>query len=884
MMRRMWRLLPLLFLVFCLLSILSRADSPSDRVVDDHLPLKEDVVSQRDNGYRVQETFYDSRRKGQTIQQTVRLKQGVDEYDLGSDEVFEATTILRKIRKSHPRPSRFTKPSGVFGTTAYYAKELFFLLFMNKPPQPDLLSTQEQQPKLSQPLSQAIRLLEGAAREHNPDAIYMLAEMNFYGNYTHPRNYKESFRRYRQLADLNGNSSAQHMLGLMYSTGIAGAVETDQAKATLYHTFAAEGGDTRSQMTLGFRRNNGIASTKSCEESVKYYKKVADKAIAFSRSGPPGGHSMVKESYRLADEEGGVYGEGASVSSSGPNAKQGGPNSDAHAAFEDVLEYLDLMSRKGDLKATFSLGRLHYEGSRTLKRNYGAAKGYFMDVAQKYWSRDGKIKSDVGPGVDRLASKAAGHIGRMFLRGEGTKQDLTKAKIWFQRGIANGDALCQYSLGLMYLHGLGVSKDSVKAADFFAAAADADLASAQVQMGALFLDQGDVSTAAKYFDHAARNNHIEAYYYLAELSNQGVGRDRSCNEAVVYYKIVAEKAEMLLSAFQDANDAYIDGDLETALVEYLMAAEQGFEIGQANVAYMLDQAQPRWSLRSLNIFNRKKSPFSDAALALTYWTRSARQRNIDSMVKMGDYYLEGLGTTADSEKAALCYQAAAESMQSAQAMWNMGWMHENGVGLEQDFHLAKRMYDQALETNPTEAYLPVTLALFKLRIRSAWNTATHGKVNSIRDEPAPRKPFSFTDFVQHFLEADAAAYYEALDAAGRDPNDPLDGNEWETTVGPDGLPGDDVYDEIDESILESLIILGLMGLLAWLVWYRQQRQERRRREADERARGGGVIADQAGVIGEERAPAVPGQQPDGGFFPPPEDPNFNNWVVGGVGH
>ncbi|KAI9663993.1 MAG: ERAD-associated protein [Bathelium mastoideum] len=867
--QRMWRLLPLfLCTLYILLSLASAENSPS-RPSDDSPPLREEIVSQRDRGYRAQEAFYSSRQNG-------------------DDEVYEATNILRKIRKSHPRPSRFTKPSGVLGTTAYYAKELFFLLFMNKPPQPDLLSTQEHQPKLSQPLSKAVKLLEDAARERNADAMYMLAEMNFYGNYTHPRNYKEAFRRYHELADLNGNSSAQYMLGLMYSTGMAGAVETNQAKAMLYHTFAAKGGDARSQMTLGYRHNSGIATPKSCDEAVKYYKKVADKAIAFSRSGPPGGHSMVKEAYRLSDDGGGIYGEGASVSSAGPNAKQGGPNSDAHAAPEDVLEYLDLMSRKGDLKATFSLGRVHYEGSRTLKRDFFAAKGYFMDVARKYWSREGKIKNDAGPGVDRLASKAAGYIGRMFLRGEGMEQSFSKAKIWFNRGVANGDPLCQYSLGLMYLHGLGVPQDPVKAADYFAPAADSDLASAQVQMGALFLDQGDVPTAVKYFEHAARNNHIEAYYYLAELTSQGIGRDRSCNVAVVYYKIVAEKADMLLSSFQDANDAYQAGDLETALVEYLMAAEQGFESGQANVAYMLDQTPPKWSFRSLSMFNRKKSPFSDAALALTYWTRSAKQNNIDSMVKMGDYYLEGLGTTPDSEKAAACYQAAAETMQSAQAMWNMGWMHENGIGLEQDFHLAKRMYDQALETNPVEAYLPVTLALFKLRIRSAWNTATHGKVNSIRDEPAPRKPFSLSEFVQHFLEADAAAYYEALNAAGAggDPNDPLDGNEWETTAGPDGLPGDEIYDEIDEGILESLVILGLVGLLAWLVWYRQQRLERRRREAEERARGGGVIADPngGGVVGEERAPAVPGQQPDGGFFPPPEDPNFNQWIAGGVGH
>ncbi|KAI9702723.1 MAG: ERAD-associated protein [Bogoriella megaspora] len=867
--QRLPRLLPLLLLSFCLLLTFAAAKVQLVAVGDEGTLTKEEVASKRDNGYKAQETFYPERRKG-------------------SDEVDEARTILRKMRRSSSRPSRFARPSGVFGTTAHYAKELFFLLFMNKPPQPDLLSTEEQQPKLSQPLSKAVKLLEEAAREQNPDAMYILAEMNFWGNFTHPRNYRESFKRYYELAELHGNSSAQHMLGLMYSTGIAGAVETDQAKAMLYHTFAAKGGNLKSQMTLGHRLNNGIGATKSCDQAVKHYKRVADKAIAFSRSGPPGGHSMIKEAYRLADEEGGVYGEGASVSSSGPNAKQGGPNSDAHAAFDDVLEYLDLMSRKGDFKATFSLGRLYYEGSRSLKRDFVTAKEFFMDVARKYWTRDGKIKSDYERGVDKYASKAAAYIGRMFLRGEGMEQNFAKAKIWFSRGIANGDPLCQYLMGLMYLHGLSVTRDPVKAADYFAPAADGDLASAQVQMGILFLDQGDVSTAMKYFDHGARNNHIEAYYFLAELSNQGLGRDRSCNMAAAYYKIVAEKAELLVSSFQDANGAFQDGDLETALVEYLMAAEQGFEIGQANVAYMLDHTQPKWSFRSLfSSFNRKKFPFSDAALALTYWARSARQSNVDSMVKMGDYYLEGLGTSPDAEKAAACYQAAAETMQSAQAMWNMGWMHENGVGLEQDFHLAKRMYDQSLETNPVEAYLPVTLALFKLRIRSAWNTATHGKVNSIRDDPAPRKAFSLSEFLHDFLEADAAAYYDTLHDPAN-PDDPFPGNEWDTTIAPEnGLPGDDLYDEIDDSILESLVILGLAGLLAWLVWYRAQRVERARREANERTRQGDANADPNGrvVPVEVEPPAVPaGQQADGGFFPPPEDPNFNNWAVGGVGH
>lgn len=642
--------------------------------------------------------------------------------------------MLRPLQPSRDHVARYEKPTGFVGTTVYYTKEAFFLLFMNGPPQDDYLSPQPPEQRLSKPLAKAVRLLEGAAKDEQPDAIFLLAEMNFFGNYTHPRNYKEAFRRYYELASLNGNSSAQHMVGFMYATGIGGSVERNQAKALMYHLFSALGGNTRSQMTTAFRHHTGVGTPRHCNEAAFWYKEVADKAIQYSRSGPPGGVSLQRDAYRLADETGGVYGEGASVVSSGLYANKAGPSSDTHAAFDDVLEYLDLMSRKGDLKATFTLGRLHYEGSRTMRRNLRTARAYFMVVARKYWAKDGSVLTEDN-GVGKFASKAAGYLGRMFLRGEGMEQSFEKALAWFRRGLANGDALCQYELGLMYLQGLGVRKDALAAADYFRQAANQDFASAQVRLGQLFLDQGDIQTATQFFEMASRHSHIEAFYHLAEISNNGVGRERSCNLAAQYYKLVAEKVEPIHSAFDEANSAYEDGSIETALVTYMMAAEQGYESAQANVAYLLDELKSIVSLDSVIPWRKKKSAFMrNAILALIYWTRSAKQSNIDSMVKMGDYYLGGYGVDSDSEKAATCYQTAAETHQSAQALWNLGWIHENGLGVEQDFHLAKRFYDQALETNQ-EAYLPVKLSLAKLRLRSFWNTITHGKVNSIQSEP-----------------------------------------------------------------------------------------------------------------------------------------------------
>lgn len=72
--------------------------------------------------------------------------------------------------------------------------------------------------------------------------------------------------------------------------------------------------------------------------------------------------------------------------------------------------------------------------------------------------------------------------------------------------------------------------------------------------------------------------------------------------------------------------------------------------------------------------------------ALMYWTRSAAQGDVDAMVKLGDFYYHGWGidepATLRYEKAAGYYQAAIDS-HSAIAMWNVGWMYENGIGVPQ---------------------------------------------------------------------------------------------------------------------------------------------------------------------------------------------------------
>ncbi|CAH0056666.1 unnamed protein product [Clonostachys solani] len=776
------------------------------------------------------------------------------DQSVGAELVSAALSELRKVQKSPHHRARRTP--GVMTTVLQFAMKAIPTGPAKAPSHGQTTSA-----PVNGPLANAVELLEQAAKQNNSDALLILAEMNFFGKYNYPRDLHVAFTKYSELSAIHGNATAQYMLGVYYSTGLGGVVPADQAKALLHHTFGAANGDLRSEMAIAFRYLAGIGTVKNCEKSVGHYKNVANKAIDWYRSGPPGGRSWIQQSWRISDDDGGIYGEGASVSSAGLNAFRPNPSSDANAAIGDVIEYLDLMSQKGDFKAAFNLGRTYYEGQRGLDQNLELAKKYFFLVVSRYWKRDGTRIDNFKQGIEKTAGKAAAFIGRMYLRGEGVTQNFEKAKIWFERGISQTDPMAYYGLGLINLNGLGVKKNVKRAMDLLKKSADQDYAPAQVEMGRLYLDQGgvdDLRTANNYFELAARYGNIESGYYIAEMVNNGVGREYICSVALSFYKLVAEKAEPLVSTWDDANTAYEEGDLDRAFLEYLLAAEQGYEKAQTNIAYMLDTERSKlpiqsWAAKAIGQSKPQEGNLlNNPALALIQWTRSSRQNNVDSTVKMGDYYFYGIGTEKDIGKAVQCYTSASDHSQSAQALFNLGWMHENGFGLDQDFHLAKRYYDHALTVNK-EAYLPVTLSLLKLRLRSAWNTVTHGPIHSIQDEPKLKKDWSLGEWIANFIKDDR--YFDEEIRIEDIVDDPIGTGEG---------------DFQDDGVIESLLIIGVMAALVFLLWWRQRMQQAHA-QAEEAAR--------------RRAQGLPPQPPQAGgpgnnLNP---DDGFAAWAGGGLG-
>lgn len=225
----------------------------------------------------------------------------------------------------------------------------------------------------------------------------------------------------------------------------------------------------------------------------------------------------------------------------------------------------------------------------------------------------------------------------------------------------------------------------------------------------------DYNLAAKYYNLAAQSGHILAIYNLAQMHATGTGMMRSCTAAVELYKSVAERGRwgLLLS---EAYTHYQEKRYSNALIIYLLLSELGYEAAQSNAAFMLERGEIGEQVYALlNASN--VTPNSMLSKALQQWSRSASQGYSPARVRLGDYYYYGWGTGKDYTHAATQYRVASETNRNAQAMFNLAYMHENGLGLKQDLHLAKRFYDMAAETS-NDARVPVALALVKLQLVS----------------------------------------------------------------------------------------------------------------------------------------------------------------------
>ncbi|XP_072990609.1 ERAD-associated E3 ubiquitin-protein ligase component HRD3 [Typha latifolia] len=491
-----------------------------------------------------------------------------------------------------------------------------------------------------------------------------------------------------------GLPHAQSTLAFLYSHGILRP--QNRPKSFLFHQFAAEGGNLQSKMALGYT----FFRQDMHEKAVVLYAELAEAALtSFVISKDP----PVIEAIRLHS--------GTEENKDVLRKSRGEDDEDFQ-----ITEY---QAQRGNSMSMFKIGLLYYYGLRGLRRDLKKAHYWFSKSVEKGDTSSLELLGEMyarGAGVERNYTKAFeclslavkhqyysayNGLGYLYVKGYGVeKKNLTKAREYFEIAAANKESGGHYNLGVLYLKGLGVKRD--------------------------------VRAACNLFLTAANDGQPKALYQVAKLFQKGIGLKKNLYMATLLYKVVAERGPWS-SLSRWALESYLKGDMGKALLLYSRMAELGYEVAQSNAAWILDKYEEQSVCMGESGFCTDTERHIRAH---SLWWQASEQGNEHAALLIGDAYYYGRGTDRDYERAAEAYMHA-QSQSNAQAMFNLGYMHEHGFGLPLDLHLAKRYYDQALQID-AQAKLPVTLALTSLWLRKNYSGSFLVKMIDSLPEVYPR--------------------------------------------------------------------------------------------------------------------------------------------------
>jgi len=253
---------------------------------------------------------------------------------------------------------------------------------------------------------------------------------------------------------------------------------------------------------------------------------------------------------------------------------------------------------------------------------------------------------------------------------------------------AHGDMAAQYNMGTYYEWGThNLDKDEARALYWYRRAAESEHPLALYTIAIFYhegkagLEQNDQNDAkaVSFFKKAAEKGDSDAVYMLGKCHELGRGVAKDHKQAVQYY---AQSAK-LGNSYAECRLGYlyhqgilVPKDDEKAISHLQKWAEKG-------------NVDAQRQLGDIYAENGK-----DPKQAAMLFQKAAAQGCMRSTNDLGWHHENGLGLPKDEKQAVNCYQTAAKSGNSfSQA--NMGWCCFYGIGIPKDEHQAAEWFQKA---------------------------------------------------------------------------------------------------------------------------------------------------------------------------------------------
>ena len=352
--------------------------------------------------------------------------------------------------------------------------------------------------------------------------------------------------------------------------------------------------------------------------------------------------------------------------------------------FEAALRHYTKAAKKDDAEAQFKLGRLYDRGVGTEADPAEALIWYTLAAEQ---------------GLDMAQT----NLGVLYDTGRGTEENNVAAARWFREAARQGNPVAQYNLALMLHQGDGIPQNKAQAAALYGRAAEQGVPLAFLPHAELLSELGRYDLAYASYQRAEDAGSVEAAYRKGVLLHKGLGVAADPAAALAQYQKAAEAglplAQQQLGVMTTLGDPTLglESDPETGIALLERAGEQGFAPALMELAYLFDGAL---------VIDNQEVVAKDQARALSYLVKAAQVGNSLAQNAAGERILMGVGVEADPAGAVDFFIAAARQSYP-NAFFNLGQMHQTGIGLEQNLEEAAKLYAKALELGVEEAREPL---------------------------------------------------------------------------------------------------------------------------------------------------------------------------------
>lgn len=398
-------------------------------------------------------------------------------------------------------------------------------------------------------------------------------------------------------------------------------------------------------------------------------------------------------------------------------------------------------AEQGDKNAWCTLGNL-YENGIEVEQDYEMARYCYENGADlgdtksmRYlgylyeFGYGGDADADMAAYYYEMAGEAGDSEGwlRMvsLIFDENDEESIQQTIEYLEMAANMGNAEGWLLLGLFYGSGLGMEVSSEDAFRCYENAAELGSGDGWAYLGQLYeagwgTEQSD-EEAFRCYKKAAELDSGDGWAYLGRCYEAGWGTEQSDEEAFRCYQKAAEldsaNGWLYLGKFYDYKDSSIQ-DYEKARECYEAAADLGntesliylgmlYEYGdgvsqddeQALVYY--DEAWEAGEVYAGYLAGMLCYYMDEDSRAEEYFRGAAELGDNESLLMLG-IICEGKGRPEDFAEARECYEKAVANGEPA-GLYFIGWMYEDGHGVEPDLAMARAYYEQALEAGCEEA-------------------------------------------------------------------------------------------------------------------------------------------------------------------------------------